>query len=72
MTMEKETKTTMAKAKKYVITQENGKPVPSVQITGLPIKITNENVNDENVLKAIANFEKRKNRQIIGVFVRLV
>lgn len=59
------------KAKKYVITHEDGRPSNNVQIVGLPIKITSENVNDPNVLAAIANFEKRTGKSIFGRFVRL-
>jgi hypothetical protein len=61
-----------ANAKKYVITSAEGVPIKGLEIAGLPIKVTSENVNDPNVLKAVANYEARHpERKIIGVHIRL-
>jgi len=60
-----------AAAKKYIITDSQGKAAKNVEIAGLPFAVTNENVNDANVLKTIQNFETRTGRKIIGKYIRL-
>ena len=70
--MEKNTTIKPAGSKKYVITSAEGVPIKGLEIAGLPIKVTPDNVNDPNVLKAVANFESRNpTRKIIGVHIRL-
>lgn len=69
---EKNTPIKPAASKRYVITDSAGKPAKNVEIAGLPFAVTNDNVNDANVLKTVANFENRTKRKIIGKYIRLV
>jgi hypothetical protein len=71
--MNKQTTTIRPAAeKRYVLTSVDGVPIKGLEIAGLPIKVTNDNVNDPNVLKAVANYEARHPlRKLIGVHIRL-
>lgn len=42
-----------------------------VEIAGLGFKVTHENVNKPNTIKAVQNAERRLGRQIIGVDIVL-
>jgi hypothetical protein len=68
---EKNTPVRPAAQKRYVITDASGNPATNREITGLPFAVTNDNVNDANVLKTIQNFETRTGRKIIGKYIRL-
>ena len=41
----------------------------NIEITGLPMKITNESLKNPNVIKSIQNLEQKTGRKIIGVHV---
>lgn len=54
------------KARYYKLAQGD-----NLEVVGLPIKITNENLKNPNVIKAIQNCEQRTGRKIIGTLVVL-
>lgn len=71
--MEKqEQKVTAPKASRYVIVDGQGKETSNLEIAGLDIKVNGETLKDPNTIAAIQNFERRKNRKIIGVHIKQV
>lgn len=71
--MEKqEQKVTAPKALRYVIVDGQGKETSNLEIAGLDIKVNAETLKDPNTIAAIQNFERRKNRKIIGVHIKQV
>ena len=61
-----------AKAKRWAIVNEQGVEQFNLEIAGLDIKVTPETLKNPNVIRAIQNFEARKNRKIIGVHIKQV
>lgn len=70
MTMEKQAQA--PKAKRWAIVNEQGVEQSNLEIAGLDIKVTPETLKNPNVIRAIQNFEARKNRKIIGVHIKQV
>jgi hypothetical protein len=70
MTMEKQVQA--PKAKRWAIVNEQGVEESNLQIAGLDIAVNAETLKNPNVIIAIQNFERRKNRKIIGVQIKQV
>jgi hypothetical protein len=70
MTMEKQVQA--PKAKRWAIVNEQGVEESNLQIAGLDIAVNSETLKNPNVIIAIQNFERRKNRKIIGVQIKQV
>ena len=60
------------KAKRWAIVNEQGVEESNLQIAGLDIAVNAETLKNPNVIIAIQNFERRKNRKIIGVQIKQV
>jgi hypothetical protein len=72
MTMEKQAQAQAPKPKRWAMFDGQGNETSNLEITGLEINVNAETLKNPNVIKAIQNFETRKNRKIIGVQIKQV
>lgn len=61
-----------AEATRWAIFNKDGQEINALEIPGFDIKVNSETLKNPNVIRAIQNFEARKNRKIIGVRIKQV